>query len=500
MNNATRALSGLALAALSGPMFLLAFPPYNLWPLAFAAFVPAIIAQHRVVPRRLSGLAYGVGFGAYWWAVYGPMFSGAVWFMEWSWPAVGAVAALMTVGNRAFHERTGYRWFVLEGAVGWVGIEAIRGLLPVIGTGGFVAYTLWSQPWAIQPVSIFSLYGLSLVVMLVNYALGLAAIAVIDRRQGRIEGNVRVSSRQALNWLAGVAVVAAAWVGLSLALLGQGSIEGSSVRVAAIQPTESSSLLQVKTRLFEQTREAAFQGARLIVWPEGSLTYDPRVRRPEELLGLARETGAYIAVGYGVTGPPMRNEMTLVSPDGTFLGVYGKDHPVVWMGEGSSTRGTYPAYNTALGSIGTIICYDLNFTDTSRRLAANGAQLIAAGSHDWASLGATQYTNLVMRAVENRVAIVKADGNYDSAIIDPTGRVVASLTAGTPTTQTLVADVPLGAANSLLIRLGDWMAWVCLAGLALFTFAGPLTSRTAKRAGKVGTPGAQVPGAPVGVR
>ncbi|HET9494692.1 MAG TPA: nitrilase-related carbon-nitrogen hydrolase [Chloroflexia bacterium] len=493
----TRTLAGLAVAGLSGLLFLLAFPPYNLWPLAFVAFVPAILAQHRIVPRRWSGLAYGVGFGAYWWAVYGPMFSGAVWFMEWSWPVVGAIAALMTMGNRAFHERTGYRWFVLEGAVGWVGIEAIRGLLPVIGTGGFVAYTLWSQHWAIQPVSIFSIYGLSLVIMLVNYALALGAIALVDRRSVR-SGDVPARSSPARNWLAGVAVVAAAWAGLSLALLGQGSVPGSSVRVAAIQPTGSSSLLAVKERLFAQTREAAAQGAQLIVWPEGSLTYDPRVRQSEEILALARETGAYLAVGYGVAGPPMRNEMTLVSPEGEFLGAYGKDHPVVWMGEGSSTRGTYPAYATPLGTIGTIICYDLNFTDTSRRVAANGAQIIAAGSHDWALLGRTQYTNLVMRAVENRVALVKADGNYDSAIIDPAGRVVASFAAGTPTSHTLVADVPLGTANSPLIRLGDWMAWVCLAGFAAFAVAGPVSARRAKGAEKPGAQGAQVAGEPVG--
>jgi apolipoprotein N-acyltransferase len=484
MNTSKRVLGGLALAALSGPLFLLAFPPYNAWPLAFVAFVPTILAQHLVVPARLSGLAFGVGFGAYWWAVYGPMFAGAVWFMEWSWPVVGGVAALMSMGNRAFHERTGYRWFVLEGPVGWVGIEAIRGLLPVVGTGGFVAYTMWSVPWAIQPVSVFSIYGLSLVIMLVNYALGLGAMAVAKRMTKRSAHTAAPNFRLALGWFVGVVLVGVAWVGLSLALLEQGSVEGTSVRVAAIQPAGSSSLLAAKEKLWAQTREAAAQGAQLIVWPEGALPYDPQVRQAEELRALARETHAYLAVGYAPPGPPVRNEITLVSPEGEFLGVYGKDHPVVWMGEGSTTRGTYPAYSTPLGAIGTIICYDLNFTDTSRKVAANGAQLLAAGSHDWASLGTTQYTNLVMRAVENRTALVKADANYDSAIIDPLGRVVARFVAGTPTAHILIAGVPLGAANAPLIRLGDWMAWVCLAGFAMFTVAGPLTGRRATRAGQ----------------
>jgi apolipoprotein N-acyltransferase len=344
----------------------------------------------------------------------------------------------------------------------------------------------------------FSIYGLGLVIMLANYALGFGAIALADRLWAPGADGVRVHQRMAGNWLAGVVVLGAAWAGLSLALLDEGSVEGSTVRVAAIQPGGSLGVPAAKEKLFAQTRDAAAQGAQLIVWPEGSLNYDPRVRQPEELLALARETGAYLAVGYGVLGPQARNEMTLVSPAGAFLGVYGKDHPVVWMGEGSSTGGSYPTYSTPFGTVGTIICYDLNFTDTSRRVAGNGAQLIAAGSHDWASLGDTQYTNLVMRAVENRVALVKADGNYDSAIIDPAGRVVASFVSNTPTAHTLVADVPVGTANAPLIRLGDWVAWVCLAGFAAFTVAGPLTSRRVRRAGQVGTRGPHVYGKPAG--
>ncbi|MEO8285224.1 MAG: nitrilase-related carbon-nitrogen hydrolase [Chloroflexota bacterium] len=476
MNITLRVIAGLALAALSGPLFMLAFPPFDVWPLVFVAFVPTILAQRRIVPPRLSGLAYGVGFGAYWLAYYGPMFSGTVWFMEWSWVGVAVVATVMTLGNRSFHERTNYRWLVLEGAAGWVAIEALRGLMPVIGTGGFVAYTLWSQPWLIQPVGIFSIYGLGLVIMLVNYAIGMGVLALIDRR-GVFATTPVVPLGIARNWLVGVVVVGVAWSALSLLLLNQASVEGSSVRVAAIQPVGSSSAREAKEKLFARTREAASQGARLVVWPEGALPYDPQTRQPGDFLTLAMETGAYLAVGYGIVGPPIRNEVVMVSPDGAFLGVYGKDHPVVWLGESSSTRGTYPTYSTPFGTIGTIICYDLNFTDTSRRIAGNDAQIITAGSNDWAALGSRQYTNLAMRAVENRVAIVKADTNFDSAIIDPTGRVVTKFVASGPAQRILVADVPVGKADAPLIKMGDWMAWVCLALFAAFTIAGPLTAR-----------------------
>ncbi len=41
----TRVLLGLALAILGGLAFTLAFPPYEIWPLALVGYVPVLIAQ-----------------------------------------------------------------------------------------------------------------------------------------------------------------------------------------------------------------------------------------------------------------------------------------------------------------------------------------------------------------------------------------------------------------------------------------------------------------------
>lgn len=55
-----RTVIGLALSVLSGVAFTLAFPPYELWLLAWVGWVPVLIAQYRIMPRRLSGLATGI--------------------------------------------------------------------------------------------------------------------------------------------------------------------------------------------------------------------------------------------------------------------------------------------------------------------------------------------------------------------------------------------------------------------------------------------------------
>lgn len=53
------ALPGPALPASSRVLFNLAFPPHDLRPGVGPA--PALVAGHRVMPRRLEGLASGAG-------------------------------------------------------------------------------------------------------------------------------------------------------------------------------------------------------------------------------------------------------------------------------------------------------------------------------------------------------------------------------------------------------------------------------------------------------
>ena len=257
---------GLTLAALSAALFTLAFPPYGLWPLIFFGLAPMIVAQHRVLPRRLSGLATGLGIGGFFWGYFGGMFAGSVWYMRWLPLFIGIVAALIGSRDRAFHERTGYCWFVLQGAAVWVGIEMLRGFVPVMGTWGFAAYALYEQPWFIQPVSVFGVYGLSLLVLLVNYGLALGALALFDHCW-RLDVEIRPVQRlQAIRWLASVSLVLIVWTGSSLPLFTlHVSRITPSVRVAAIQPAFKIKSDEGLQKTYDLTRQAAEQGAQLIV-------------------------------------------------------------------------------------------------------------------------------------------------------------------------------------------------------------------------------------------
>lgn len=118
-----RILLGLALALLGGLAFVLAFPPYEIWPLALFGFVPVLIAQYRIMPPKLSSLASAVGIAVWLQGYLGPVFAPIGTFMVWLPLIAGGISFLTDGGQRTFHAKTGYRWFVPASVTGWAGSE-----------------------------------------------------------------------------------------------------------------------------------------------------------------------------------------------------------------------------------------------------------------------------------------------------------------------------------------------------------------------------------------
>ena len=448
---------GIALAILSGVLAALAAPPFPLWPLIFVAFVPMLVAQHRVLPARWSALAPGIAYG--------------LWFASQLLPGVvearvsvviqllplyaGLLVTALSWRTRRFHEQTGYRWFVVATPVAWVALDFLRGsgIAVLGGTWGNPVYALWAQPWLLQPISIASSYGLELLLLAVNWA---------------IAGVVLFPARRALRSAGVVAVAAGVWVAVSLHLLDSAP---ATLRVAAIQTGPGGNPAEELRRDFEQTREAAAAGAKLVVWREGGVRFDPRSTRTEEFAALARSTGTYLVVGFGDRLPDGRrlNMAAVFAPDGSLTGSYGKDHPGTFAGDYSDVQEGHPVWETAIGRLAAIICYDLDFTDTARYMARGKAQIVAVPSNDPVpSLADTHYPHLVFRAIENRLSLIKADRMRDAAAIDPWGRVVAKVIDRQGRRSTLLADLPLGTHDTPFVRLGDWVGWLCLGALAAF--------------------------------
>jgi len=468
-----RTFLGIALSVLSAVCLALSFPPSGLWLLIWIGFVPMLLAQYRVLPPRLTALAPSIAIGGWFAAYLIPVFGSYGSLMKFLPLAIAAIPLLADRPLRAFHERTAYRWFVLRGAAGWVGIELIRSFIPVMGTWGFVAYPLYAQSWLLQPVSIFGIYGMNLLILLVNYTLGLLLLATFDRRWKLDISISAIQPRLLRRWLLITGAALLGWAGVSLSLLAAApGQQDASVRVAALHYDAGRPRGKGMEKFVEQTYTAAAQGAQIIVWPEMALDFDPQVEHTAVFQSLANDTGAYLVIGYFVrlTETTHRNEATVISPVGDFLGVFGKDHPVVFNGERGTSLGVYPVYDTPYGRLATIICYDLNFTDTARRMARRGAQIIAVPSLDSPEIADKHYTHAVFRAIENRAVLVKSDSSgSDSAVIDSYGRIPVKAVTPEIGEAVLVTDVAPGSAAAPAILLGDWVGWLCLGAMVLFS-------------------------------
>ena len=273
-----------------------------------------------------------------------------------------------------------------------------------------------------------------------------------------------------------------AWVGLSGLMLARAPEDSPTVRVAAVQHgftapghmEEETQAVRLAV-LTEQTHHAAEQGARLVVWPELGLGFDPQVEHTAQLQRVAVETDTYILIGYGVKDDPQgwRNEAVMLTPEGDFLDIYGKNYASVPTEPRIVSSGVYPIHETDIGRLGTIICNDVNFPQTTRSLARKGAQLITVPTYESGApgLGWKQRTQVVLRAVQNRVAVIKADNAGISMIIDPYGHILAHAEKAPNEAFALVADVPLGDGDSMYNRFGDWAGWLILAGVVIFSVA-----------------------------
>lgn len=206
-------------------------------------------------------------------------------------------------------------------------------------------------------------------------------------------------------------------------------------------------------KMEEVVAEAKKLAAELVIFPELSLTgyviRDQIYELAETIPGpsttvlenIARKTKIYVVFGMPElsekTQATIYNAAVLVGPEG-FIGKYRKmylpTHSVF-----EEKRYFRPGYQTAvfdteLGKIGLIICYDIFFPEVSRLTRLKGAQLIVCISASPAIRRTFFETLTVARAIENTafLAYVNLVGIEDglqfwggSRLIGPQGKVLA---------------------------------------------------------------------------
>ena len=208
--------------------------------------------------------------------------------------------------------------------------------------------------------------------------------------------------------------------------------------VAAVQTSFGHDMTANLERIDPLIREAASQGARVVLPPElFQSIYFPTRQDPKwfetafaasdhpcvlALSALAKELGIVIPISFfEKDGPHYFNSVALADADGTILGIYRKSH----IPDGPGYHEKYyfrpgdtgfKAWRTKYGKLGVGICWDQWYPEAARAMVLDGAEILlyptAIGSEPYdATLDTHERWRRVMQghAVANAVPVIAAN-------------------------------------------------------------------------------------------
>lgn len=477
----------LALAGAAGAAATLAMPPVHLVPALWVAFPMLVWLLDGCRRRRdiaLTGWAFGLGHfatGFFW--IANAFYVDADTFGAFAVPAVGALSAAF--GLYGAGAALAVRWFDPEFeampddrvaalalratafAIAWSLAEWVRGWLLT----GFpwnpmaLAWSAW--PSAIQVTALIGTLGLSFLTVL---AASLFAV-------------LGPAPRLARAWwiaIAPLVVLAAMAGGGALRVAGADGAMVEGVKLRLVQPNIPQAD-KWRPGLREQhladyialSRAPPDAGITHVIWGEAAVAFalDRDEARRRAAASVVPPGGALIAgiprADRDATGlDAIYNSLVVIDGAATVRAIYDKVH-LVPFGEYMPLRALIPfrkltegtmdfSAGTARGALAApglppfspLICYEAIFSGAVAAPAPDGTPprwLLNITNDTWFGESTGPYQHFAaarLRAVEERLPLVRAATSGISAVIDPYGRVIARLELN----QRGVLDAPLPAA------------------------------------------------------
>ncbi len=485
-----------------------------LWPLSWIGFVPLLLLTIGAPARQALRLWFLCGF-VFWsatifWLVHVTL-AGTVLLVAYLSLYFGLFGFLAAYSFCPALWRFPLRTLLALPAL-WVLLEYTRSHLFTGFPWGLLGSAQYLNLPIIQIASLTGVWGVSYLVMAVNCALAVMVYARgADRRfPAATHWAVPVLLGAALVYGRATAPSAAAANGLAVCIV-QGNIPQE-------MKWDDEFNAYIMHKYLNLTKDAARALPQLIVWPEASF---PVALGSEEghffrlVSALAARQEMWLLMGaVTLRAQAYYNSAVLVGPDGRRRATYDKLH-LVPFGEyiplkkqlpflqtivpiGDITRGTQetvfsleeaaPLPKNSPRRFSVLICFEDLFPELARSFVRRGAQFLVTVTNDaWykKTTAAEQHLQAsVLRAVENRVNMVRSANTGVSAFIGADGSLARGVRPGTGeglfTDLTAYGRVPAGPVGGLSVytRFGDVSVVVCalwcLVSLAGAAFAFPV--------------------------
>jgi apolipoprotein N-acyltransferase len=345
---------------------------------------------------------------------------------------------------------------------------AVGALLVVLDWANFTVLPMWGEAqslgrcWSSYPslIQFTSLTGITGII----FVLGTLQALVVNFI---MRPKLRVRLFAAAIILFGICVAA------NIAISSEQPVD--KMKVAAVGWTYTGSADDVNPQTAEgfeylfarPVAQAAQTGARLIVSGELGFYIDQleRAKWLERFGVIARRHKVFLVIGY-LNAELNEDRLLFMNPEGQVLSEYTKTYLTPFE---SYHRGTGQISFIEIEDVrvGGMVCQDDNFTSLSRKCGRNKAGVVAVPTLDWAQVKGAHFQSSIHRAIESRYAVVRAAINGISAIISPTGQILAQQDHFADGPGVIIAEVPVYRHATVFSFVGHWPVLVSVVFLAM---------------------------------
>jgi len=347
--------------------------------------------------------------------------------------------------------------------VSWVTVEYLSSSSPFMGTAFVLALTQFDFPLMTQISSVTGIWGISFLVVWLAPVVCLAL-------EHRFEW-AKVARPVSLFLIVLIAVLCFGGIGLGL-----DRPNSPTVRVAGVTASSRGGTLESGVSLLKTyVPQAAAGGAKIVMLHEGAIFIAAEDESAMIRVGqeLARQEGVYLLLGLQVEDKdrslPFENKIIFIAPDGELISEYLKQRLVPGeMATFVRGEGPAPVLETPHGNIAVLICSDAFYQDFVRRqVGESGADILLVPAWDFEGVKYFWPYGTAFRAIENGFAMFRVARESVTIAVDYQGRPLV-LSDYFLTDQSIVyADLPTEGRETVYSLLGDWFAWLSIAGLVL---------------------------------